>query len=77
LTGASALPDLYEKGRRHKGQEMVTGAGLVTGLIWLVLAATGWARRLAHLVPKPVLRGMILGIGLAKRHFSLFTFSET
>lgn len=43
---------------------IVTGAGLVTGLLWLILAATGMAGRLAKLMPKLVMLGVIIGLGL-------------
>lgn len=43
----------------------VIGAGLVTGTIWLVLGATGLARRVADLVPRPALLGVILGLGFS------------
>lgn len=41
----------------------VAGAGLVTGVIWLLLGMTGLARRLAELVPRPALLGVTLGLG--------------
>lgn len=44
---------------------IVAGAGLATGLIWLGLAASGLAKRLAHWVPKTVLLGVILGLGFS------------
>lgn len=43
----------------------VAGAGLVTGVIWLLLGMTGLARRLADLVPRPALLGVTLGLGFA------------
>jgi len=43
----------------------VIGAGVVTGLIWLVLGATGLARRVAHWVPGPALLGVIMGLGFS------------
>jgi MFS superfamily sulfate permease-like transporter len=43
----------------------VVGAGLVTGIIWLFLGATGLARRVADLVPRPALLGVILGLGFS------------
>jgi predicted benzoate:H+ symporter BenE len=43
----------------------VVGAGLATGAIWLVLGLTGTARRLAALVPRFVVIGIILGLGMA------------
>ena len=39
-------------------------AGLVTGLIWLVLGLTGIAGRLARVVPRTVTIGIVLGLGL-------------
>lgn len=44
---------------------MVAGAGLATGLIWVVLAATGLAKRLAQWIPKPALLGVVMGLGLS------------
>jgi predicted benzoate:H+ symporter BenE len=43
----------------------VVGAGVVTGLIWLVLGLTGTAKRAADLVPRPALLGVILGLGFS------------
>jgi predicted benzoate:H+ symporter BenE len=43
----------------------VYGASLVTGLIWLLLGATGAAKRVADLVTRPVAIGIILGLGLS------------
>jgi hypothetical protein len=42
---------------------MVHGASLVTGLIWLVIGLTGTASRVASLVKRPVVSGIILGLG--------------
>jgi len=42
---------------------MVWGAGLATGLIWLFLALTGTARRMGEVVARPVMTGIILGLG--------------
>lgn len=39
-------------------------AGLATGLGWLGLGATGAARSVAALTVRPVLRGMLIGLGL-------------
>lgn len=44
---------------------MVGGAGLVTALIWMLLAVTGLAKRLAQWIPKPVLRGIVMGLGFS------------
>lgn len=43
----------------------VLGAGLTTGLIWLLLGMTGTARRVAALVPRFVVMGIVLGLGMA------------
>jgi len=42
---------------------MVWGASLATGLIWLLLGWTGAADRVANLVARPVVLGIILGLG--------------
>lgn len=41
----------------------VYAAGLVTGLIWLLLGVTGAAKRIADFVGRPVAIGIILGLG--------------
>ena len=46
-------------------QGAVYGAGLVTGLIWLLLGATGVAQRLTRWVSRPVAQGVVLGLGMA------------
>jgi hypothetical protein len=40
------------------------GAGLATGVIWLVLGLTGTARYVASLVPRFVVVGIVLGLGV-------------
>jgi MFS superfamily sulfate permease-like transporter len=42
---------------------MVHGASLVTGLIWLILGLTGTANRVAKLVKRPIVVGIVLGLG--------------
>jgi hypothetical protein len=42
---------------------MVHGASLATGLIWLLLGLTGTAHRVANLIKRPVVVGIILGLG--------------
>jgi MFS superfamily sulfate permease-like transporter len=42
----------------------VHAAGLATGLIWLVLGLSGAAKRVAALVPRFVVIGIVLGLGL-------------
>jgi predicted benzoate:H+ symporter BenE len=44
---------------------VVVGASLATGLIWLILGLTGVARRVAGLVPRFVVVGIVLGLGIA------------
>lgn len=44
---------------------MVVGAGVVTGLIWLLLGATGLARHLARWIPRPALLGVVMGLGFS------------
>jgi len=43
----------------------VLGAGVVTGLIWLLLGATGLAHRLVRWVPRPALLGVVMGLGFS------------
>jgi predicted benzoate:H+ symporter BenE len=43
----------------------VYGAGLVTGLIWLLLGVTGLAQRLTRWISRPVAQGVVLGLGMA------------
>jgi len=42
---------------------MVYGASLATGLVWLLLGLTGTAHRVANLIKRPVVVGIILGLG--------------
>src|SRR5579862_437576 len=46
-------------------QATVYSAGLVTGLIWLLLGVTGLATRIAKLVPRSVVIGIVLGLGVS------------
>jgi predicted benzoate:H+ symporter BenE len=43
----------------------VVGAGLATGIIWLILGLSGAARRIALVVPRFVVVGIVLGLGMA------------
>ena len=45
-------------------QGTVYGAGLVTGLVWLLLGLSGAARRVGSWAPRPVVVGIVLGLGL-------------
>jgi MFS superfamily sulfate permease-like transporter len=42
---------------------IVWGASLVTGLVWLLLGLTGTARQVARLITRPVVLGIVLGLG--------------
>lgn len=44
---------------------MVLGAGLFSGLFWLVLGASGFFKFISHLISKPVIRGISLGLGFS------------
>ncbi|MGH8686534.1 MAG: putative sulfate/molybdate transporter [Burkholderiales bacterium] len=43
----------------------VAAGGLATGVIWLLLGATGLTQRAARVVPRPITTGVILGLGFA------------
>lgn len=45
-------------------QATVYSAGLVTGAIWLILGLTGAASHVARLVPRFVVVGIVLGLGM-------------
>ena len=47
------------------GSAIVVGAALTTGVLWIVLATTGLARRAAAWVPRPALLGVVMGLGFA------------
>jgi len=44
---------------------IVIGAGLATGIIWTLLGATGLAKRLGSLIPRPALLGVVMGLGFS------------
>lgn len=44
--------------------EIVWGAGLFTGIFWLVAGLTGKLHYISKLASKPVLRGIMMGLGL-------------
>src|SRR5665647_280050 len=43
---------------------MIFGAGIFTGLFWLILGLTGKLSSISKIASKPVLRGIMLGLGL-------------
>ena len=45
------------------GAGTVVGAALTTGMLWIVIAASGLARRAATWVPRPALLGVVMGLG--------------
>lgn len=44
---------------------IVVGAGLATAIIWLVLGATGLAKRFAQWIPRSTLLGVVMGLGFS------------
>ena len=52
IAGGISLPALF-------------GSGLTTGLFWLLAGVTGAIRPIAKLATKPVVRGIMLGLGLS------------
>lgn len=61
--GAAALTQAAVVG--GIGPQAVVAAGLVTGAIWLALAVTGLAERVARLIPRAALLGVVMGLGFA------------
>lgn len=55
--GAAAITSAVTPG-------MVWGAGIFTGFFWLVLGLTGKLNYISKIATKPVLRGIVLGLGL-------------
>lgn len=45
-------------------QGAVFAAGLVSGVIWLALGATGLAQRITKAISRPVAQGIVLGLGM-------------
>ena len=43
----------------------VFGASLVTGALWLILGLTGARARIARVVDRPIIVGIVLGLGMA------------
>lgn len=52
------------RGRRHIPAALF-GFGLTTGLFWLVIGLTGTIDHVAKLAAKPVVRGIMLGLGMS------------
>jgi MFS superfamily sulfate permease-like transporter len=46
-------------------QSSLYAADLVTGVVWLTLGLTGWARQIARFIPRCVLVGIVLGLGMS------------
>ena len=44
--------------------QAVFAAGLTTGIVWLVLGLTGTTQRVASFVSRPIVIGIVLGLGL-------------
>ena len=44
----------------------VAAAGIMTGVVLLVLGITGWIGKLAHAIPQSVSSGLQLGLGLLR-----------
>lgn len=44
---------------------MVWGAGLFTGIFWLIMGLTGALDIISRFISKPVVRGIVLGLGLS------------
>ncbi|AQS60179.1 putative sulfate/molybdate transporter [Desulforamulus ferrireducens] len=44
---------------------MVWGSGIFTGLFWLIIGATGALNWISKITTKPVIRGIVLGLGLS------------
>jgi MFS superfamily sulfate permease-like transporter len=42
----------------------VYGADIATGVLWLILGLTGAAKHISRLVPRPVVIGIVLGLGI-------------
>jgi xanthine/uracil/vitamin C permease (AzgA family) len=43
--------------------QAVFASGFATGILWMVLGATGLAQKLSRVVPRPVVVGIIVGLG--------------
>lgn len=45
--------------------QLIWGAGIATGIIWLLLGISGSMKWIAKIITKPVLQGIMLGLGIA------------
>ena len=45
--------------------QVIWGAGIATGIIWLLLGVSGSMKWIAKIITKPVLQGIMLGLGIA------------
>ncbi|AHM57922.1 BenE (plasmid) [Peptoclostridium acidaminophilum DSM 3953] len=45
--------------------QIIWGAGLFTGVFWLFVGLSGATRHICKIVSKPVIRGIVLGLGMA------------
>jgi MFS superfamily sulfate permease-like transporter len=43
---------------------MILGAGIFTGFFWLIMGLTGMLNYISKIATKPVIRGIVLGLGL-------------
>ena len=48
-------------------QGMIWGSGIFSAVVWIVLATTGAVSWLNKITAKPVIRGIMLGLGIASR----------
>ncbi|GMU95581.1 putative sulfate/molybdate transporter [Ignavibacterium album] len=55
------------------GGNILLGAGLAIGILMFILSATGFLTRLSELIPKAVVRGIQLGLGI---NLSLLAFQK-
>jgi MFS superfamily sulfate permease-like transporter len=44
---------------------IVVGSGIVTAVVWLLLGATGLAKKIAEWIPRPALLGVVMGLGFS------------
>lgn len=61
--GAAAVTQAAQTAVINAG--VVYSAGLVTGLLWLILGVSGAASFIAKIVPRFVIKGIVLGLGFS------------